>query len=85
MVFNSIFPKHHQGGQCTSYYETNKGVQGEEGGGMISGLSFVVVGCSEWDFFDGGMGGVGVRVYYGEEGGEGTYPRMQTGFFFSLS
>ena len=34
------------------------------------------VRCGGWDFFDGGMGVVGERIYYNNNG---TYPRLQTG------
>ena len=73
-----------KGGSCESFYETNEGVGGDAG--LISGLSMVVVRCSGWDFFDGGMGMVGRRVYYAVEDEGVTYPQAQTGLlleFFS--
>ena len=44
----------------------------------MSGLSFVVVRCGGWEFFAGGMGGLGMKVYYKTENGV-NYPREQTG------
>ena len=72
------------GGVCETFYETNEGVEGDADlsvNSIISGLTFVVVRCKGWEFYDGGMGVVTQRIYY--DTGDGVkYPRIQNGLFF---
>ena len=67
-----------QGGGCEALYETNEGV-GDEGE-IVSGLSFVVVSCGGWEYYDGDKSIVGWEVYYESEDGA-SYPRNQTGLY----
>ena len=69
-----------RGGGCEALYETNQGVGGE-GGEIVSGLSFIVVSCGGWEYYDGDKSIVGVEVYYETQDGD-NYPRNQTGIFF---
>uniref|UniRef100_A0A7S4NUI1 GPS domain-containing protein n=1 Tax=Paramoeba aestuarina TaxID=180227 RepID=A0A7S4NUI1_9EUKA len=66
-----------RGGECETYYDTNDDANNENQ--VVSGLTFVVVRCGGWSFFDGDMGIVGQRVYYQSSDGA-QYPRNQTLF-----
>ena len=69
-----------RGGGCEALYEINDGVGGE----IVSGLSFIVVSCGGWEYYDGDKSIVGMEVYYKTQDGD-KYPRNQTGKFFSYS
>ena len=70
-----------RGGACEALYETNAGV-GEEGE-IVSGLSFVVVSCGGWEYYDGDKSIVGVEVSFESEDTT-KYPRNQTGILLTF-